>query len=173
MKHFELRQTAFVAAATALISGLILQGCGGAPENTSGAASGTTGSNSDIPAKALEFPRSPAPAGARVFIIEPADGAVVNSPLTVIFGAENVSVTHAGVFKPATGHHHLIIDAPLPELTQPVPANDNYVHFGKGQTETTVELAPGTHTLRLLLADGNHIPHEPPLVSEIITITVE
>jgi hypothetical protein len=112
-----------------------------------------------------------APSG-RVYIISPENGAAVNSPVTVKFGIEGYTVAPAGTYEAATGHHHLLIDTGLPPLDQPVPADANHVHFGKGQTETSVELAPGEHTLQLLLGDGNHVPHQPPLASAIITITV-
>ena len=108
----------------------------------------------------------------RVFIVAPEDGAEVTSPVTVTFGIEGFDVAPAGTYEPGTGHHHLLIDTGLPALDQPIPADANHVHFGKGQTETTVELAPGEHTLQLLLGDGNHVPHQPPLMSDIITITV-
>jgi hypothetical protein len=72
-----------------------------------------------------------------------------------------------------TGHHHLIIDAPLPAMDDPIPADDNHKHFGGGQTETTIELPPGEHTLQLLLGDLNHVPHDPPVISDRITITVK
>ncbi|MEE4186152.1 MAG: DUF4399 domain-containing protein [Gammaproteobacteria bacterium] len=115
---------------------------------------------------------APAAAAGQVFIVSPADGAAVTSPVTVSFGIEGFSVAPAGTYDAATGHHHLIIDAPLPDLDMPVPADANHIHFGKGQTETTLELEPGEHTLQLLLGDGNHVPHEPPLYSPVITITV-
>jgi hypothetical protein len=83
-----------------------------------------------------------------------------------------MGVAPAGVEKAGTGHHHLIVDAGLPPLGLPVPANEHYRHFGMGQTEVSLELAPGKHTLQLLLADQNHIPHDPPVVSERITINV-
>jgi hypothetical protein len=108
----------------------------------------------------------------RVYIISPTNGAVVSSPLTVSFGIEGYTVAPAGTYEADTGHHHLLIDTGLPPLDQPVPADAQHVHFGKGQTETTLELAPGQHTLQLLLGDGNHIPHQPPLTSDIITVTV-
>ncbi|NND53966.1 MAG: DUF4399 domain-containing protein [Gammaproteobacteria bacterium] len=111
-------------------------------------------------------------AAGRVFIISPEDGATVTSPVQVKFGIDGFSVAAAGTYEPMTGHHHLLIDTGLPPLDQPVPADANHVHFGKGQTETTVELAAGEHTLQLLLGDGNHVPHQPPLASDIITITV-
>ena len=113
------------------------------------------------------------PSGARAYIVQPADGAKVASPVTVIFGLEGFGVAPAGVDHTNTGHHHLIIDAPLPDLSKPIPANKNYIHFGGGQTQFEVELTPGTHTLQLLLGDHTHVPHNPPVVSERITITVE
>lgn len=109
---------------------------------------------------------------ASVFIVSPSDGDVVSSPLTVTFGIKGYSVAPAGTYEANTGHHHLLIDTGLPPLGQPVPADAQHVHFGKGQTQTTLELAPGKHTLQLLLGDGNHVPHQPPLTSDIITVTV-
>jgi hypothetical protein len=117
--------------------------------------------------------RTPSPPGAIVYIVSPADGATVSSPVTVVFGLKGMGVAPAGTDKENTGHHHLIIDAPLPPLDEPIPADDHHKHFGGGQTETTIELAPGTHTLQLLLADQNHMPHEPPVFSDRITITVK
>lgn len=113
-----------------------------------------------------------APPEGRVFIVSPADGDTVTSPVTVAFGIEGFTVAPAGTYEPASGHHHLLINADLPPLNLPIPADDNYVHFGMGQTETTIELPAGEHTLQLLLGDGNHIPHQPPLMSDVITITV-
>ena len=110
---------------------------------------------------------------ASLYFITPQNGDTVQSPVTVRFGLSGAGVAPAGSDIENTGHHHLIIDAPLPPLDQPVPADDNHRHFGKGQTETTVELAPGQHTMQLLLGDWAHIPHEQPLTSEQITITVE
>ena len=117
--------------------------------------------------------RTPSPAGAIVYIVSPADGATVSSPVTVVFGLKGMGVAPAGTEKEKTGHHHLIIDAPLPPLDDPIPADDNHKHFGGGQTETVIELAPGKHTLQLMLADLDHVPHEPPVTSDRITIIVE
>ena len=114
-----------------------------------------------------------APEGAKVYFIEPSDGAVVSGPVTVRFGLSGMGVAPAGVEKAKTGHHHLLIDTKLEDYTAPVPADDNHKHFGGGQTETTIELAPGKHTLQLLLGDHNHIPHESPVESKVITITVK
>ncbi|GAB4362012.1 MAG: DUF4399 domain-containing protein [Kiloniellaceae bacterium] len=119
---------------------------------------------------------TPAPAGAEVYFIAPQDGATVSSPVTVRFGLKGMGVAPAGVEKEMTGHHHLLIDTEAPTgaaLNEPLPADDHHKHFGGGQTETTVELAPGTHTLQLLLGDWSHIPHNPPVMSQKITITVK
>ena len=123
---------------------------------------------------AIAADRTPSPPGAAVYIISPADGATVSSPVTVQFGLKGMGVAPAGIEKDKTGHHHLLIDvAELPPLDEPIPADANHKHFGGGQTEVTLELPPGTHTLQLLLGDQNHIPHEPPVLSEKITITVQ
>ena len=117
--------------------------------------------------------RTPSPAGAEVYIIAPADGATVTSPVTVKFGLKGMGIAPAGVTFDNSGHHHLIIDSELPPLDAPVPTDATHVHFGKGQTETTVELKPGKHTLQLLLGDFGHIPHDPAVASKKITITVK
>src|SRR5579863_5603243 len=119
--------------------------------------------------------RTPAPAGAEVYFIAPANGAKVHSPVTVKFGLKGMGVAPAGVKFDNTGHHHLLVDTDLSEvkLDAPLPATDKVLHFGKGQTETTVTLAPGKHTLELLFADYQHIPFDPALHSRKITITVK
>jgi hypothetical protein len=118
--------------------------------------------------------RTPSPSGAKVFIISPKNGATVTSPVTVKFGIKGMTLAPAGTKDPNTGHHHLLIDTDLPaDLSTPIPnIPDKVVHFGKAQTETTITLPPGKHTLQLLLGDANHIPHNPPVVSKKITITV-
>ena len=77
-----------------------------------------------------------------------------------------------GSTKANTGHHHLLIDAKLPPLDEPIPNDFNHLHFGAGQTEATVTLSPGRHTIQLLLGDANHVPHDPPVMSQPITVTV-
>jgi len=124
-------------------------------------------------ASAPAMPRSSAPADARLYFAELTDGAIVSNPIQVVFGLDGMTVVPAGTDAPASGHHHLIIDAPLPALDRPIPADANHVHFGTGSTSTTLELAAREHTLQLLLGDHLHIPHEPPVVSEKIRITVE
>lgn len=114
-----------------------------------------------------------APAGAKVFFVDLKDGAEVTSPLTIKFGAEGIEVAPAGEDKPNSGHHHLIIDADLPPADAAVPADEHHLHFGKGQTEATVELTPGKHTLQLSFANYAHVPFNPALASEKITVTVK
>lgn len=122
---------------------------------------------------ASSMPRTPAPAGATVYIVSPADRDRVSSPVTVRFGLRGMGVAPAGVEAPNTGHHHLLINVTEPPaLDQPLPANDQIRHFGAGQTETTLELTPGDYTLQLVLGDHLHIPHQPPTRSPIVRITV-
>jgi hypothetical protein len=118
--------------------------------------------------------REPSPAGAEVYIVSPKDGARIKGPVTVVFGLKGMGVAPAGIKFDNTGHHHLLVDSDLPaDLSQPLPANEKTVHFGKGQTETTLTLAPGKHTLQLVFADMLHVPHEPAVVSKKITVVVE
>jgi hypothetical protein len=117
---------------------------------------------------------SPAAKNAYLYIGWPNNGEVIHkNNFRVWFGLRKMGVAPAGVDKAMTGHHHLIIDAPLPPMDEEIPADKHYVHFGKGQTETRITLAPGTHTLQLLLGDLNHIPHNPPVASRQITVTVK
>jgi len=122
---------------------------------------------------APEIGRTPAPPNARVYFVTPKDGDVLKSPITVRFGLSGMGVAPAGVEKPETGHHHLLIDTPLPDMGMPIPADDHHRHFGGGQTEMQLDLPPGKHTLQLLLGDYRHIPFDPPVVSKRIEITVE
>jgi len=117
--------------------------------------------------------QTPSPEGAKLYFIAPQDGAKVSNPVTVKFGLSGMGVAPAGVDKPKTGHHHLLIDVDEIDLNNPLPADDNHKHFGGGQTETTVTLKPGKHTLQLVLGDLNHVPHKPPVMSEKITINVK
>jgi hypothetical protein len=117
--------------------------------------------------------RTPSPAGAEVYIISPKDGAKVKGPVVVVFGLKGMGIAPAGVKFDNTGHHHLLVDMDVPaDLTVPMPATDTLLHFGKGQTQTSLNLAPGKHTLQLVFADLNHIAMNPPLISKKITITV-
>nr|WP_245904372.1 DUF4399 domain-containing protein [Roseicyclus mahoneyensis] len=123
----------------------------------------------------------PAPEGAEVYFISLEDGASVTSPVTVQFGLSGMGVAPAGTDAPNTGHHHLLLNRPplgegpdgAEEFLYGLPADDNHRHFGAGQTEVTLELPPGSHTLQLVLGDMNHVPHDPPVVSPVITITVQ
>jgi hypothetical protein len=120
--------------------------------------------------------QSAAPAGAYSYIVNLNDGQTVVSPFKVIFGlTSNMGVAPAGVEKPNVGHHHLLVDTTLkPEdLTRPLPVDEHHLHFGKGQTETTVTLPPGKHTLQLVLADWSHVPFNPSVQSAVITINVK
>jgi len=123
--------------------------------------------------KAVTLARTPSPEGARVFFITPANGDTVSNPITIEFGIDGMSVAKAGDEQPNSGHHHLLIDADLPDLGLPIPASPNYVHFGDGSSSTEISLEPGTHSLRLLLGDHRHIPHDPPVASDPIMVTVE
>jgi hypothetical protein len=108
----------------------------------------------------------------RVVILQPKNGENVNQTFEVYFGIEGMTLASAGTYESATGHHHLIIDADLPNLSLPIPSSSNYLHFGQGQDRTQLTLMPGKHTLQLILGDGNHIPHKQPLISKKIEITV-
>jgi hypothetical protein len=155
------------AALPACVLALSLYACGGSespPQQSS---------PDSPPAATGAMPRTPAPPGATVFFISPGDSSTVSSPVTVKFGISGMAVAPAGNMAPATGHHHLLIDTELADANLPVPSDDNHLHFGKGQTETSLDLPAGSHTLQLVLGDGNHIPHDPPVTSGVITITVE
>ena len=134
-----------------------------------------------LPASVMAGGETPAPPGATVYFINLKDGAKVKSPFKVQFGLTKMGVAPAGTEAEHTGHHHLLIDRPplgkgpdgATEFTDPLPSDENHLHFGKGQTETTLTLKPGKHTLQLVLGDWSHIPHTTPVVSDVITITVE
>jgi hypothetical protein len=111
---------------------------------------------------------------ANVYIIQPVDGAIVEQTFKVVFGLSKMGVAPAGITKENTGHHHILIDTDtLPDLTKSLPATDKIKHFGGGQTETQLTLAPGQHTLQLVLGNFAHVPHNKPVVSDKITITVK
>jgi hypothetical protein len=124
-------------------------------------------------AAAAAIPRTPRPADAKLYIISPKNGETVTSPVTIRFGLTGMGVAPAGVASPNTGHHHLLIDAPLPDFGLPIPKDEKHVHFGGGQTEVTVPMQPGEHRIRLILGDQIHVPHDPPLYSDEITFTVK
>ncbi|MFQ5773087.1 MAG: DUF4399 domain-containing protein [Kiloniellaceae bacterium] len=116
---------------------------------------------------------TPAPKNAYIYIGWPNDGEIIRARrFPVWFGLRHMGVAPAGINKPNTGHHHLLIDTEVPPLDQDIPADKNHLHFGAGQTQTVIELPPGRHTLQLLMGDAEHIPHNPPVMSKRITITV-
>ena len=113
------------------------------------------------------------PPGAHEYIISPENGAYVPSTFTVRFGLAKMGVAPAGVDKANSGHHHLLVDSPLPPLDQPIPNDENHLHFAAGQTEATITLPKGRHTLQLLLGDAAHVPHQPPVYSDPIVVYVD
>ena len=123
-------------------------------------------------AEAKPGTRATAPHDAYVYIGWPQDGVTVTSPVKVWFGTRNFGVAPAGITKANTGHHHLLIDTDLPPMDQPIPNDRTHLHYGLGQTETSVDLPPGRHTLQLLMGDADHVPHDPPVMSRRITILV-
>lgn len=124
---------------------------------------------------------TPSPEGASVYFVGLEDGATVTSPVTVVFGLDGMGIAPSGVEFDNTGHHHLLLNRPAlgegedgaDEMKYSMPATENLLHFGKGQTQTTLDLPAGQHTLQLVLGDYAHVPHNPPVMSEVITITVE
>ncbi|MGF0240391.1 DUF4399 domain-containing protein [Rhodococcus sp. IEGM1300] len=127
-----------------------------------------------LSASMLATAATPAPKGAEVFIVSPADGATVSQEFLVKFGVKDVALAPAGDVTKNTGHHHLLIDVDkLPAAGAPIPLDANHIHFGKAQTEATIKLAPGKHTLQLELGDSGHMPFDPPIVSKKITVNVQ
>lgn len=116
--------------------------------------------------------RTPAPEGAVLYFIAPNDGDEVTSPVNILFGLSGAGVAPAGIVFPDSGHHHMLVDTGMPPEDIPIPEDANHLHFGLGQSEAMVELPPGEHQLQLLLGDHLHIPHDPPIASEVITVTV-
>ena len=110
----------------------------------------------------------------KLFFIMPNNGQVLTSPIKVKFGIKGMEIVPAGVDKPMSGHHHLLINVEkLPNMEMPIPADENHIHFGKGETETILELPKGKHELQLLLGNYIHVPHKNPLISEKIEIFIE
>jgi hypothetical protein len=126
------------------------------------------------PTPPVGLTRKPAPAGAMAYIIEPADGARVTNPVRVVFGLKGIGVAPAGVERNDAGHHHLLVDVGMPsELGLPLANDEQHRHFGGGQTEVELTLAPGRHTLQMVLGDHLHVPHDPPITSSVVTIEVQ
>ena len=147
------------ALVSTIAAGLLVAACGGDTTDSTADAPAAAEPETTTAAAPPALPRTPAPEGARAYIVAPADGATVSSPVAVTFGAENIAVIAAA--------------NDTPDFGLPIPKSDQYVHFGGGQTETTLELEPGEYELRLLFGDHLHIPHDPPVYSEVVTITVE
>lgn len=117
---------------------------------------------------------SPAPESATAYIISPSNNETVSSPFLVQFGLSGMGIAPAGIDRPNTGHHHLLIDVDeLPSLTEPLQGSEQVLHYGAGQTETELSLTPGSHTLQLVLGNYSHIPHDHPVISEKVVVTVE
>ncbi len=124
---------------------------------------------------------TPAPENAKVYFLNLEDGAQVTSPFKVIFGLSGMGIAPAGVEADNTGHHHLLVNRPplgegedgAEEFELGLPADENHIHFGKGQTETILDLPPGKHTLQMVLGDWSHVPHDKPVMSEVIEVTVK
>jgi hypothetical protein len=145
-----------------------------------GLAGGMSAAQTPVPAAVAPghapgtMPRTASPAGAKLYIVKPANGDTVKSPVTIVFGLSGMGIAPAGVPFENAGHHHLLIDTDLPaNVGLPLPATDNIRHFGKGQTEASIELKPGKHTLQLVLGDHMHVPFLPVVASPKITITVQ
>jgi len=123
---------------------------------------------------AVAHAATPVPEGAAVYFVTPLDGQTVSFPVTVRFGLDGLGVAPAGMEREGTGHHHLLVDLDNPPaMDKSIPADDQHIHFGGGQTQASLELAPGEHTLQLLVGDHLHVPHEPPVMSQKITIMVK
>ena len=121
-----------------------------------------------------DWERSESPIGAKVYIISPTSGQSLVSPFKVKFGLNGMGVAPAGVEYPDTGHHHLIVNKEIREFNKPLPSGESgIIHFGGGQTETILDLEPGTYDLYLILGDHDHVPHNSPVISEKVKITVE
>jgi hypothetical protein len=151
----------------------VLASCGQSPPTTPSAPAAAPPAAAP-PAAPASFTRKAAPADASVYIIEPTDGATVSNPVRVVFGLKGIGVAPAGADRADAGHHHLLIDTGMPaDLGLPIANDDTHKHFGGGQTETTLTLAPGKHTLQLLLGDHVHVPFDPPIASAVVTIEVQ
>lgn len=135
--------------------------------------SGTPESTAPVAEVAAPLPRLPSPEGASVAILSPRSGDVVASPVKVVFAVQGMTLAPAGDATPNSGHHHLLVDVPPPDLGQAIPKDAQHLHFGQAQTEAEITLSPGQHTLQLVFGDANHVPHNPPLLSAPITVTVQ
>jgi hypothetical protein len=167
-----IRSKCIKAAALVAVTGL--SACSGVPLDEGGAAPATPvlRTSASTPALASGYRKVAAPTGAAVYFVNLKNGDTVTGPVLVQFGLRGIGVAPAGVEKANTGHHHLLIDVAEVDVNAPLPATENVRHFGGGQTEARLDLTPGRHTLQLVLADHNHIPHHPVVMSERIAINV-
>lgn len=160
------------AAMATLLAVALLWSCG-SPEPQEEAAPNADAASAPEPAHEVALPpRKPSPEGARVWFVSPADGDTLTSPFAVEFGLEGMALLPAGETGEHTGHHHLLVNTPLPRMDLPIITDDAHMHFGLAQTSVELSLAPGAYTLQLLLGDDLHIPHDPPVMSDVITVEV-
>lgn len=155
-----------------LLAAMLLCSCGSPEPQEEAAADAASAAVQAPPAEVAMPPRKSSPEGARVWFVTPGDGEVLTSTFVVEFGLEGMGLVPAGEIGEHTGHHHLLVDTPLPRMDLPLITDDNHMHFGLAQTRVELSLAPGTHSLQLLLGDDLHIPHDPPVMSEVITVEV-
>lgn len=160
------------AIASLGISCLLLVACGKQTDEA-GAGNDDNSAATNVASAVPALPKTASPEGARVFFVSPENGAVLSSPIKIEFGIDGMTVVKAGDNQPNSGHHHLLINTDLPNPDFPIPADASHVHFGDGSTATEISLEPGEYSLQMLLGDHLHIPHNPPVVSQPITITVE
>lgn len=172
-------------ALTCTVAAVVLAGCGhrmhhhehrGMQHSTmrpNAAPTAPATVTTSVPVLPSGYKKAEAPAAAKLYFVNLGNGSAVSSPVKVVFGLSGMGVAPAGVEKSGTGHHHLLVNVNQWDANAPLPANDNFRHFGAGQTEVLLELQPGQHTLQPVLGDQNHIPHHPVVMSERITITVK
>lgn len=172
----------FAALAMATGGALALAGCGGhhamhhmhhGGMGPKAAPTAPAKVSTSTPTLTTGYQKVAAAPEAKVYFVNLSNGATVSNPVKIVFGLTGMGVAPAGIEKAGTGHHHLLVNVAEWDANNPLPANDNFRHFGLGQTETTVTLPAGTHTLQMVMADQNHIPHHPVVASERITITVK
>lgn len=155
-----------------LLAMTLLCSCG-SPEPPEEAAPDAAAAVGQAPAPEVALPpRKASPEGARIWFVTPGDGDVLTSPFVVEFGLEGMELVPAGEIGENTGHHHLLVNTPLPRMDLPIITDDNHMHFGLAQASVELSLPPGAYSLQLLLGDDLHIPHDPPVMSEIITVEV-
>jgi Domain of unknown function (DUF4399) len=156
---------------------LAMAGLAGCANNqaavTSSAPTAPMKVNASTPTLAAGYVKVAATPGSSLYFVNLKNGDTVSSPVLIQFGLRGMGVAPAGIEKAGTGHHHLLIDVAELDVNSPIPTTDQHRHFGLGQTEVTLEMTPGKHTLQLLMGDQNHIPHHPVVMSERITITVK